>query len=446
MDNSARTVTTRRFDTPIGEVDALVDGDVTRAYGIRYARAGRFEIPVAEPAARDTIDARHPGPACTQVVDPPPGVLRVDGLAGLDLSEDCLRVTVTAPVDVADDEGLPVLVWIHGGAYRNGAADSALYDPAALVREQRVVVVSVGYRLGVLGYVSGEGRPANLGLLDQREALGWVQRAIVGFGGDPECVTVMGESAGADAIAHLMVSDGVLDTDRRLFRRAILQSAPLGTTRGRLRMRELQAKVVAEIDDTGALPDLTTCDAHVAASGRAAGLAGMMPYGVQYDELPLPSVDVADRRWREVAPYVDLLAGTNDREVALYRDVPPFPSLERIPALGPAVIEVLVRTLTAAVFTQPTAAFVRRHQRAGGRARRYVFHGGVRGNPLRGAHAAELPYLFSGSAWSPSSLLDGTSPERVDQLGKGTRAMWADFARTGVADDDPARALLRLVG
>lgn len=445
MDNSAPAVATRRFDTPIGRVDALIDGDVVRARGIRYARATRFGAPVVEAPGTDVVEAHHPAPACVQVVDPPPGVLRVDGLAGLDQSEDCLRVTVTVPSDVADDEGLPVLVWIHGGAYRNGAADSPLYDPAALVREQRVVVVNVGYRLGVLGYLSGTDRPANLGLLDQREALRWVQRAIAGFGGDPDRVTVMGESAGADAIAHLMISDDVLDCERPLFGRAILQSAPLGTTRGRIRLRDLQAAVLADIADDGALPDLMALDARVAASGQSAGLAGMMPYGVQYGHEPLPPVADADRRWREVAPYVDVLAGTNAREVALYQDVPPFPTLRPIPVLGSAVGEVLIRVMTMAVFTRPTAAFVRRHQRSGGRARRYVFHGGVAGNPLQASHAAELPYLFSGPGWTPSSLLDGTSPRQVDQLGRGIRQMWADFARTGVADDGTARELLRLV-
>lgn len=445
MDNSAPTVSTRRFDTPIGPVDAIVDGDVARAYGIRYARAARFQLPVAEPASSTPIDARHRGPACTQVVDPPPGVLRVDGLAGLEQSEDCLRVTVTMPVDIAADEGLPVVVWIHGGAYRNGAADSALYDPAALVREQRVVVVNVGYRLGVLGYLSGAGRPANLGLLDQREALRWVQRAIAGFGGDPGRVTVMGESAGADAVAHLMIADGVLDSDRPLFTRAILQSAPLGTTRGRLRMRVLQAAVLADIADDGAVADLASLDARVGESGRSAGLAGMMPYGVQYGQAPLPPLTDADRRWREVAPYVDVLAGTNAREVAMYQDVPPFPTLQRMSTLGSVVGELIIRVLTMAVFTRPTTAFVRRHQRSGGRARRYLFHGGVPGNRLQASHAAELPYLFSGPAWAPSSLLDGTSLEQVDRLGRGMREVWAEFARTGVAEDRSARDLLRLV-
>ncbi|WP_204263195.1 carboxylesterase family protein [Geodermatophilus normandii] len=81
--------------------------------------------------------------------------------------EDCLRLSVTVPEDAGPGAGLPVMVWVHGGSYVSGAGDAPAYDPAALVREQRVVVVGVTYRLGVLGFLGGwDGRPADLGLLD----------------------------------------------------------------------------------------------------------------------------------------------------------------------------------------------------------------------------------------------------------------------------------------
>ncbi|RAF56753.1 carboxylesterase, partial [Burkholderia multivorans] len=102
----------------------------------------------------------------------------------------------------------PVLVWVHGGAYVTGAGDAEIYDPHTLVDEQHIIVVSVTYRLGVLGYL-GQGRPehSNLGLLDQISALRWVQRNIAAFGGAPDNVTLAGQSAGADACAHLMIAE-----------------------------------------------------------------------------------------------------------------------------------------------------------------------------------------------------------------------------------------------
>ncbi|HIT76228.1 MAG TPA: carboxylesterase/lipase family protein [Candidatus Avipropionibacterium avicola] len=434
----------RRFDTPAGIIEALVDGEVVRARGIRYARAERFHPPVPEPPSTEPIEATHPSPACVQVVDEP-GILRVDGLAGLEMSEDCLRVSVTLPADADPDAGLPVMVWIHGGAYRNGAADSPLHDPDALVVEHRVVVVNVGYRLGALGYLGAPGRPHNLGLLDQREALRWVQRNIAHLGGDPDQVTVFGESAGADAIAHLMISQDVITDDRPLFRRAIVQSAPLGTVRARELLAEAQASALTTLPADGALGSLLEVDTAVAASARRAGISGLMPYGVQYGRDPLPPATEAEATWQQVAPRIDLLAGTNAREVALYQDAPQVIRIRDLALIGPVLTEAAVTLLTRRVFERPTARFVERHQRAGGRARRYLFTGGVPGNRLRAAHAGELPYLFPTPGWAPSALLDGTSIAAVHRAGAGMRAMWASFARTGIADDAGATELLRLV-
>ena len=124
-----------------------------------------------------------------------------------------------------DGERLPVMVWLHGGSYTSGSGDLAIFDPAVLVAETRVIVVSVTYRLGLFGYLStSTGRPANLGLLDQIEAFRWVQRNIASFGGDPGRVTAFGQSAGGDAVAHLMATPDAAS----LFQRAIIQSAPAG--------------------------------------------------------------------------------------------------------------------------------------------------------------------------------------------------------------------------
>ncbi|WP_370530402.1 carboxylesterase family protein [Streptomyces sp. WP-1] len=119
----------------------------------------------------------------------------------------------------------PVLVWLHGGAYLGGSGEWNLYDATRLVRETGIVVVSVSYRLGVLGYLRAPGvAPGNLGLLDQIAALEWVRDNIAAFGGDPGRVTVSGQSAGAHSVAALLG----IDRARPLFTRAILQSAPLG--------------------------------------------------------------------------------------------------------------------------------------------------------------------------------------------------------------------------
>ncbi|MEO7586959.1 MAG: carboxylesterase family protein, partial [Arachnia sp.] len=215
---------------PAGNVTGWYDGAVMRATGIRYARAERHRAPEAEPEGDGDIDATHFSPRCPQRANPlqtPESERREMGV-----DEHAQYLSITAPRDAVPGEGLPVMVWIHGGSYETGGGDETYSDPALLVEEQRVIVVAVTYRLGPLGFLGGDDRPANLGLLDQVEALRWVRRNIAAFGGDPDTITAFGQSAGADAVAHLMIADGAAG----LFRRAILQSPPLGITLGRAAM------------------------------------------------------------------------------------------------------------------------------------------------------------------------------------------------------------------
>ncbi|SCX55174.1 Carboxylesterase family protein [Klenkia marina] len=133
--------------TGAGVFTARREGDLVRATGIRYARAERFRAPVAEPVHDRPVDATSLAPACPQNPTPLLDDLLVDATGDLTVDEDCLRLSVTAPADAHD---LPVMVFLHGGSYRAGAGDAPVFDPRALVGEQRVVVVAVTYRLGLL--------------------------------------------------------------------------------------------------------------------------------------------------------------------------------------------------------------------------------------------------------------------------------------------------------
>lgn len=173
--------------------------------GIRFARAVRGGVPVPEPLVGVPASPGVHGPICPQI----PGVLE-QGM-GLDaaMDEDCLFLSVHVPPGVAPDDARPVLVWIHGGAFETGAGSAPWYDGTSLAARYGMVVVTVNYRLGILGFW----RDRNLGLLDQIESLRWVQRHIDGFGGDPSRVTVLGESAGGCSVLALLASpltDGLI--------------------------------------------------------------------------------------------------------------------------------------------------------------------------------------------------------------------------------------------
>ncbi|WP_426120678.1 carboxylesterase family protein [Kocuria sp. LHG3120] len=420
--------TTLTFTPPCGPIHVWDDGAVIRASGIPYAVAERFTAPAPAPDWVEPFRATGPAPACPQVRSPFLVEVLGDAMAGLPRDEACQRLSITLPNDVGEGEGLPVMVWIHGGSYTTGAGDAAIMDPGRLVAEQRVVVVSLTYRLGLFGYLgSGPRRPANLGLLDQLEALRWVQRNIAAFGGDPDRVTVFGQSAGADAVAHLMA----IPAAPSLFHRAILQSPPLGISRGRHQMTAAMAEAAEVVTTDTPAEDVVTLQAEVEAHAGGFGLLAAMPFGTQYGHHPLPAEEEIEAAWDRVAPQIEVLIGHTAEEARLY--LPTRPALHRatrIPVLGALLRRIIVGYVTAAVYTRAIHRFATRHVRAGGRAHTYVLTWAAPGNPYGAAHTIDLPLLFGEeSTWAGTGLLTGAAWEDIDTAGRPVRHLWADFAR-----------------
>ncbi|BDH59715.1 carboxylesterase/lipase family protein [Tsukamurella sp. PLM1] len=232
-------------DTPSGRVRGTVERGVARFLGLPYAApldgAGWF-LP-AEPVVPWTgeRDATGYGPTV-----PKPGYQ--GPVAELLADEpdfpgpECLNVNVWSP---GVDGAAPVVVWIHGGAFRNGSNRSGTYDGAAFARDG-VVFVGVNYRLGALGFLDTGDEHTNLGLRDQLAALQWVRENIAAFGGDPSRVTVMGESAGAMSVACLLSSP----LSAGLFSQAVMQSGAghhaLRRTTAQTVARELAARLGIE--------------------------------------------------------------------------------------------------------------------------------------------------------------------------------------------------------
>lgn len=403
------------------------DGGVDRATGIRYATAERYHPPVTVDPTDAVIDATYWSPACPQPVADLLEELLPDPLGGLTFDEDCLRLSLTIPAGTSPGARLPVLVWIHGGAYTWGAGDAPVFDPAYFVAEQRVIVVSVTYRLGLLGYLGVDGRPANLGLLDQIEALRWVRANVAAFGGDPDNVTLMGQSAGGDAVAHLMIARG---TDE-LFRRAIIASAPLGILSRRDRMYARMADVAARVAVDSPIAELLDHQRRVHASVKRFGLKSAMAFGVRYGHDPLPVEGEAENAWRRAARRTDVLIGWTSREAALHT-VSALARLTRIRLVGPAAQETAVNLITRRVYSDPGRVFARRHHRAGGRGARYLISWGAPTNPYRGAHLIDMPLLFwTERGYAGSALLDGADPDDVRRAGAPVRQSFGDFIRSG---------------
>jgi para-nitrobenzyl esterase len=186
--------------------------------GIRYATAARWQrpslytIPSGQSVSADTM-----GNACAQGARP----------LAAHLSEDCFFLNVWAPRTATASNRYPVMVFIHGGAFVIGKGSAPIYNGAYLAQMDTVVVVTLNYRLGSLGFLSNSAAsiPANLGLLDQQTAMQWVRRNVSAFGGDPGRVTIFGESAGAMSVGlHLFD----MPSSDSLFNAAIMESNPMG--------------------------------------------------------------------------------------------------------------------------------------------------------------------------------------------------------------------------
>ncbi|PRZ06916.1 para-nitrobenzyl esterase [Isoptericola sp. CG 20/1183] len=427
-----------RIETPLGTFAALRHShDVEQVRNIRYARAGRFEPPTPVPPEPEESAARQLDRyACPQ---PPSAADEVYGpqLAGMTFTEDCLRLSVTRPVrSPADDTLLPVLVWVHGGAYVSGAGDLPGYDPVALVREHGVVVVNVTYRLGALGFFGDDGgadgrpsRPANLGLLDVIEALRWVREHIEAFGGDPGQVTAFGQSAGADLLAHVLGADGT----EGLLRRAILQSPPLGVRGGRAEIHD--ALVGAAGDLTAGSPVTDVVAAQVRAAAAVAGMndrAGM-PFAPEYGRAPLPPEDEFLATWRRRAPGLELLVTWTRQDGSAFVQLDPRGrALRARPVVGPLLFRLVARRVTDTLFRRGARAFAKNMAAAGAAVVAAELSTRPDGNPLGATHAVELGLLFpNAERWAEAPVIGPDGATHLVEAGRALRAAWVEFAKTG---------------
>jgi para-nitrobenzyl esterase len=384
----------------------------------------------------------------------------IDGNPVSNGSEDCLTLNVWTPA-APSESPRPVMVWIHGGGYVFGSGAETGYDGRLLSERTGHVVVTVNYRLGALGFLSlpelvSEGDGAgNFGLLDQRAALEWIQANIGAFGGDPDAVTIFGESAGGASVCQHVVSPG----SAGLFHRAIVQSGPcdlvvteeeafaagaplyaaLGCVEGDL-------ACVREADALALLEALPTTDFTLANLGT-----GFYPVvdGVVLPDAPSVMLDKGDFN------RVPTMLGTNADEGSLFfvlggtvvgtedefRElaeglVPGFSTdvVERYVALYPSVQEAAIAAVGDAGFVCPT----RRAARAlAPETPTFLYHFTFDPPSLLGDlgafHSAEIRYVFA----NPSQLLPSALTPEETLLFEAMSGRWSAMATDGVPSGDP---------
>ncbi|WP_129643099.1 carboxylesterase/lipase family protein [Peristeroidobacter agariperforans] len=440
---------------PAGTVKGVAEGAVNVFKGMPYAQppvgVARWKPPVEMPAWDGVRDATRFGAACIQPK------ARSGSIYAWDLgevSEDCLFLNVWAKQGVSK---APVMVWIHGGALTTGSGGEPMYDGTKFA-ERGVVVVSINYRLGVLGYLahpllsaeSNGNISGNYGLLDQIEALRWVKRNIAAFGGDPSNVTIAGESAGGLSVMYLMASPPA----RGLFHKAIAQSAYMISTPelkqarfGEQPAEAIGARIAAPLGAND-LASLRAVDPQKLIN--VAAQAGYFPLGtIDGRVLPRQLVDVFDRG--EQAP-VPIIAGFNSGEIRSLRFLaPPAPRngkayqlqirdryadlADEFLRLYPSATleESILATTRDALYGWTAERLVRKQTALGQPAFLYLFDHGYPAAEQAGLHAfhaAELPYVFGTASRTPPLWPKVPSTPTETKLSDAMLDYWASFIRT----------------
>ena len=438
--------------TKSGELAGVTSGSVTAWKGIPFAAPPvgelRWRPPQSVAAWKGVRPADKIGAACLQ---PERGGIAAVGVgAPPSQSEDCLTLNVFAP---AGAKNAPVMVWIHGGAFRFGFGGAALYDGAEFAR-QGVILVTVNYRLGLLGFfahpaLTAAAKPGewlgNYGLMDQLAALHWVQDNIAAFGGDPKNVTAFGESAGGSSMIYLLANPQA----KGLFSKAIVESGgglqqSIGLKENEQRGVQFAAKLglaaAAKPEELRARP----AQDWITAQGAVQGLG----FGPFIDERL-----VSEAPWRAFqagrAIDVPLIIGANSNEASVLTTLgvqttalaaavgSRLPEFKKLYGNIPEG-EFARQAMGDIVFVAPSR-WIAAQASSGAPSWLYYFSyvAQARRNANPGAtHGSEIPYVFK--TWTQIPLLARLMAQSDKQMSQVMSECWVAFAKTGRPACSPA--------
>jgi para-nitrobenzyl esterase len=441
-------------ETQYGKVQGAASGPIFVWKGIPYAKPPladlRFRAPQAPSpwtGVRNATAFGHTSPQSSLVMQ---GFMNATAEPA---GEDCLFLNIWSPR--AGDERRPVLFWIHGGAFTIGSGSIPWYDGTSFATNGDVVVVTINYRLGALGFLhladlGGEdaGFSSNCGLLDQLAALQWVRDNIAAFGGDPHNITVFGESAGAMSIGSLLA----MPAAKGLFQRAILQSGASHTVQNGKNATRVASNLltILGLNKTTELVDVPLekfLDAQNKASASSRGLA----YQPVVDGITLPRQPI-EAIAHGSADGVSLLVGTNRDEMRLFTMIDPaqatydMTTLERLfgakaPEVAatydadrpePSSSDAWIDFLTDRTFRIPAIRLAERQSAQSSSVWMYRFDWPTPafGGTLKACHALEIPFVWNNLDKLGVNMLTGDSPAR-QKVAQAMHAAWIAFARGG---------------
>ena len=428
----------------VGQRDSILLAFKGIPYALQPTGERRWQVARPEPDSRLVREAKYFGHSAIQSRS------QNNAASLYPQGEDCLTLNVWTAALGMRTARRPVMVWIHGGSYVcNGTANPRDWGDAFVKAHPDVVMVSINYRLGLLGFLDLSSLPdgkafsrsGNLGVLDQIEALRWVRRNIAGFGGDPENVTIIGHSAGAGSVSIL----ASIDEAQGLFHRAIMQSGSVALTSSRedclnLTKRVIDAtgaKTVADLqalstediialnDEVGEFfrfperdGDFLSEDPYSRFDGFNAGID--MLIGTNADETNFwidamggeEHFDMATQLWYR---YIAMSLDSTQRESASH-------FLEVVPKDKPWPVAELLNDL---MFRAPAIEMAQRHAASGGKTYMYYWDKSLRDSIYGACHGTEVSYVLNTGRQIKNG--DNHNPALASEV----QQMWVNFAKTG---------------
>ncbi|XP_073515809.1 fatty acyl-CoA hydrolase precursor, medium chain-like [Phyllobates terribilis] len=462
----------RGITVPVKETSRAIDA----FFGVPFAKppvgSQRFGNPEPPEPWKSVRDASEPAPMCLQVEDIMKGEAEYyqTSLQLPRSSEDCLYLNVFTPADRDKESKLPVMAFIHGGGLLFGHA--GIFDGSALSAYENTVVVSLQYRLGILGFFStGDNRlPGNYGFLDQVAALQWIQENIGDFGGDPSSVTIFGESAGGISVSALVASP----LAKGLFHRAIAES-------GTVAMAGLVVSTSEElIPFQNKISEFSGCDLtsikdclmkkseeEIYNITKKLGML-FLPASVDGIFLPKPAMTMLANKESNRVPLLlgmnnqefgwiclslldlmDVTAGMTRESVVMKLQNLPILALrpEAVPHIvdeyigdttDPVEIRNIFQDLSADImFVIPALKIAKYHRDMGLPVYFYEFQHPpsllqrVRPESVKADHGDELFFVTGGAFLRDGVFFSGPATEEEKRLARTTMKYWANFARTG---------------
>jgi para-nitrobenzyl esterase len=450
------------IETDCGKLEGVYERGVYAFKGVPYAAAPVEDLRWLPPQPVSAWTGVRPAAAYGTIAPQDASVLPVLPSGLEPQSEDCLFLNIFSPA--LDNARRPVMVWIHGGAFSIGSGSTEMYTTGTIARNCDIVLVTINYRLGVLGFLNlnevTNGRipsTGNEGLLDQVAALKWVKRNIEGFGGDPDNITVFGESAGAMSIGCLLN----LPAAQGLFQKAILESAvsemarPLDLsvqiTEQFLRISGLKADDISGL--RAASPELLVRAQQKTALQMEQGAAPVIPVadGIVLPRMPLDSLEAGQ------GMKVPTLIGCNLDEDKFFSLMNPklfrigeeglrqraekYVVAEDVPKLLEAYRKArtkrgepiepfdLFSAINTDVMFRKTSVRVAEAQgrfALGGYNYLFTWKSPASGGRLGACHVLEVGFVFGNF----NAAFNGSGPE-ADQLSAQMQNAWTSFARTG---------------